>query len=561
MRQSSVKFHPLIFCALIFLVAAGALALRLPRLSERPLHVDEAVQAFKTGELLDSGVYRYDANEYHGPSLYYLTLPFIWASRAKDFAATSEVTYRLVPVAFGVGLVLLLLLVGDGLGRGAALAAAVLTALSPAMVFYSRYYIQEMLLVFFTFVAIGAGWRYIRTRRLVWAILAGVGLGLMHATKETCVIAWFAMAVALGLTLGWARWRDRAPASLRAGLNVPHLAGGALAGLLFSSLFFSSFLTHPRGVLDSLLAYVHYLHRSDGAGVHLHPWFYYLQMLTYWRMGRGPRWSEGLIVGLALVGGLYALARRRKPGEAAGGLNLVRFLTFYTALMTAIYSLIPYKTPWNMLGFLHGMILLAGVGAAVIVGAARTAPVRMALCLLLVLGAWNLGWQAWRSAYRLNTSQRNPYVYAHTSSDTVEMMKRVEELARLDARGRALPIRIISPDSDYWPLPWYLRRFPHVGYWRDLSEPGDAPIIIGSLSLQGELDQRLRDKYHTEFFGLRPDVLMLAYIREDLWAGFIKERSGERAGAGGAPQATPVQAKPRPPLEGEAVTPGLTPGR
>ncbi|MCL5099127.1 MAG: TIGR03663 family protein, partial [Candidatus Omnitrophica bacterium] len=52
----------------LLLIAAGALALRLPQLSRRPMHTDESVQAIKFRGLLENGVYRYDPNEYHGPT-------------------------------------------------------------------------------------------------------------------------------------------------------------------------------------------------------------------------------------------------------------------------------------------------------------------------------------------------------------------------------------------------------------------------------------------------------------------------------------------------------------
>ena len=67
-----------IYGVLILAAAGGALAFRLPRLADRPMHTDEAVQAAKFGELLDEGQYRYDPVEYHGPTLYYLTLPAGW---------------------------------------------------------------------------------------------------------------------------------------------------------------------------------------------------------------------------------------------------------------------------------------------------------------------------------------------------------------------------------------------------------------------------------------------------------------------------------------------------
>jgi hypothetical protein len=43
------------------------------------MHHDEANQAVRFGILLETGEYRYDRHDHHGPTLYYLTLPFAWA--------------------------------------------------------------------------------------------------------------------------------------------------------------------------------------------------------------------------------------------------------------------------------------------------------------------------------------------------------------------------------------------------------------------------------------------------------------------------------------------------
>src|SRR3982750_3884621 len=96
------------YLLVLLVIAAGALALRLPRLGARPMHNDEGVNAVKFNELWSSGKFGYDPNEYHGPTLYYLTLPVAWVSGAKDFAETTEVMYRILPVIFGGGLILLL---------------------------------------------------------------------------------------------------------------------------------------------------------------------------------------------------------------------------------------------------------------------------------------------------------------------------------------------------------------------------------------------------------------------------------------------------------------------
>src|SRR5262249_41255222 len=149
-----------------------------PQLDCRPMHNDEAVNAIKFGQLWQHGTYKYDPNEHHGPSLFYATLAFSRLTAAPDFDHFTETQLRPVPVIFRLGLVPPLPLFADGLGWHGSIGAALFTAVSPAVVFYSRYFIHETLLVFFTFLTMAAGWRYWRSRKIGWALLAGAGLGL-----------------------------------------------------------------------------------------------------------------------------------------------------------------------------------------------------------------------------------------------------------------------------------------------------------------------------------------------------------------------------------------------
>ena len=137
-----------LFAASILAVCAGAAVLRLARLDSRLMHPDEANQAVKFRRLLEQGEYVYDPFEHHGPTLNYLTLPVARAASAEKLSEVSESQLRLLPALFGALLVGLVWLVRNELGRAAAFCAAALTAVSPAMVFYSRYYIHETLLVF-----------------------------------------------------------------------------------------------------------------------------------------------------------------------------------------------------------------------------------------------------------------------------------------------------------------------------------------------------------------------------------------------------------------------------
>ncbi len=515
--------------AFVFIFAAtlAALALRLPKLEQRPMHGDEAVHAIKFGALLEKGFYRYDSFEYHGPTLNYATLIPAWLSSAKKLTEITEFPLRLVPAFFGMLLVFMPLLLVEGLGKSAVVIAALLTAISPAMAYYSRYYIQEMLLVCFTFGVIGCGYRYTQNKNFGWAVATGIFLGLMHATKETCAIAWGAMALALFFTFLLAR-RDEGSShfitNLKA-LKPRHVIAALVAAGAVSALFYSSFLTHPQGVADSILAYKTYLSRAGHDPVHIHPWHYYLKLLAYFRLGENPFWSEALILVLAAAGFIFAFKKKRSADS-----NLLRFLAFYTLFMTIVYSAIPYKTPWNLISFLHGMILLAGVGVATMTQMLTAKKfARAAVIALILAGGAHLTWQAYLANYKYDENPINPYVYAHPVHDVFTMVKRVEEIARAHPDGNNLYIQVISPVNDYWPLPWYLRAFTNIGWWQEVDESSpSAPMILASSKAEPAIMQKLyelpppgqRPLYvplFDDYVEMRPQIEWRGYVRKDLW--------------------------------------------
>ncbi len=505
--------------ALLAALALGAV-LRLAHLERRPLHNDEAVNAIKVGELWNTGRYVYDPNEHHGPTLYYATVAFNRLTGAPDFNHFSVARFRLVTVVFGLGMILLLPLIADGLGRRATVWTGLLTALSPALVYYSRYYIHEMLLVFATLLALGAGWRYWRTRKVGWAVVAGVGLGLMHATKETFVLSWAAAGIALALNLAWNRYVDASAAPRPAPpLNRRHLAAGLGAWLAVALVLFTSFFTNASGPLDSIRTYFPWLQRVGGESPHLHPWTFYLHRLLWFDPGKGPPFTEGLILALALLGA-YAGFDRKHLGRADA--NLVRFLALYTLALAGIYSLIAYKTPWCLLGFWHTAILLAGVGAAVLLRKLQPQALRAGVRILLLAGVAHLGWQAWQAAIVYGADRRNPYVYAHTSPDIQRLVQTLEKLAHSHPNGRGMVIKVVAPESDYWPLPYYLRSFSRVGWWEALPEDPYAPVMIVAAGLNARLDEK-KTHLMVGYFELRPEVFLELYVELDLWKRYLAD--------------------------------------
>lgn len=525
-------FSKTLYIALFLCVAVIASAYRLPRLTDRPLHGDEANQAVKAGILFDKGIYHYDPYEHHGPTLYYCTLPSLWLNGAKQFKDTNEWSYRIVPVIFALGLLLLIWPFRSALGNGPVLWAALLYAVSNAMVYYSRYYIQETLLVFFTAVVLLSGWRYAATRKAGWAIALGTGLGLMHATKETSIILIACMGMACILTWLVARLWDKKPL-FPEGIPAWHFVYAGLAAIVVSVVLFSSFFTHARGPFDSIAAYTHYLHRAEGAGstaIHDKPWYYYLYLLSYTYRTAGPRWSEALILLLALLGAIPIGFSRKAtggPNDAPAprmAISFQRFILFYAVLVTLAFSMVPYKTPWNVLDLLFPMFLLAGLGAGWLVRVARCWPLRAIVAILLLGATAQLAHQTCLGNFRYPADPRNPYVYAHTSTALMRLLHRVEDIAKVSPDGKNTYISIIRPDADYWPLPWYLRQYDRVGYWPGIPEPSDAPVIIADPHLEDALTKLLKRQYQVEIHGLRPGVFLLVYIRQDLWDAFMASR-------------------------------------
>ncbi len=526
----------------LLLALAAALALRIPRLNSRPLHNDEAVNAVKVSELWLHGRYAYDPDEYHGPTLHYATLPFLWLSGPRDSSQLEDSTLRLAPVFFGVGLILLLLLFADGLGYPSIGWAALFTAVSPAMVFYSRYFIHEMPLVFFTALTLGAGWRYRQTRRSHWAIVAGTGIGLMFATKETFVITLAAMGLAGFATTLWSRGqllrmaRAKLETVLGPSRNVspaPHFARpdgtfpwrhaglALLAAVVVWLLFFTSFGTHGSGPADSLRTYLPWMKRAGGHSPHIHPWSFYLERLLWFHPVKGPAWSEGLILALAGVGASVSILGRRS--------RLHCFLAFYTVILTGAYCLISYKTPWCLLSFLHGLILLAGVGATTLIEFFRRRTARFFILATLVGLTSQLAWQAWRASFVYPADRRNPYAYAQTVPDLLKLVQKAEALARVAPAGHEIPVKVIALGHDYWPLPWYLRRFKNLGWFEQLPANPYAPIVIVSSNLDARLDEKSDRKWvMTGLSELRPGNFLELYVELELWKKYVETLPRER---------------------------------
>ena len=209
--------------ASFFAVMVVALGLRLFELSGRTMHYDEAIHLHFSFKLANSaggalgwpwifGTDYFHSAWMHGPFQIEMAAAIFTIFGDSDF--TSRLGYAL----FGTALVGLPWFLRDHIGRRGALFAAVLLALSPALLYFSRFGRNDIIMMFWAVALFTLMWRYLHSQhesgqRRIYLYLASAVLAFMFATKETAylLVAIFGFILFLAALPGLWDWiRGRA---------------------------------------------------------------------------------------------------------------------------------------------------------------------------------------------------------------------------------------------------------------------------------------------------------------------------------------------------------------
>ncbi len=125
----------------------------------RPVHHDEGVNGWMLTNLLRDNKYQYDPSNYHGPTIYFIAYPLM-----KVFGLTTW-PLRGLSSLFGLLMVVMVFFLRRYLGNVGTLLAAFFVAISPGMVFVSRYFIHEIFFVFFQLCVVVAVVYFIEKRK------------------------------------------------------------------------------------------------------------------------------------------------------------------------------------------------------------------------------------------------------------------------------------------------------------------------------------------------------------------------------------------------------------
>lgn len=484
----------------VAILLASAL-LRLLQLDLRPLHHDEGVNGLFLVRLLREGVYQYDPANYHGPVLYYCALAL---ARLKHlFGARLDLGVaglRLTPALFSIATTWLVLLLRRWIGDRAALFAGAFIALSPCAVYFGRDFIHESVLVFFNLALVVSVLRYAESRRPLHLFLISVSAALMFAAKETAVISVAALLLAWVLSIIWIDHRK--PHILRSALSSIHLppwpllAASVLLFFLLFVLFFSSFFSNMHGIRDALVTFRLWQHTSTISN--RHPWYSYLTWMAV---------PDLAILSIGTVGFLTNLWRARG--------RFAVFAGFWAVGVLAVYSLLPYKTPWLALNIVVPFGIVAGLGFDILFGASgklRSSFLpRVVVALTLLLAIWT-AYQSLQLNWLRFDSQSHPYVYAQTPRAFLSLIDQINSSTARFGTGTSTSITVTS--REYWPLPWYLRDYPRAGYYGHIIVPNEQ-LVIASEMQEPYLLPLLGSRYlRAGTYPLRPGVNLIMYVRQ-----------------------------------------------
>lgn len=567
MSEETKKFD-VRWLAVCSLITAVSVLLRFYDLALKPMHHDEGVNGWFLTTLFNDGVYRYDPANYHGPTIYYISLLF-----AKIFGL-EIVPLRASVAVFGVLMVVLVLYLRRYIGGIGAAWAALLVALSPGMVYISRYFIHE---IFFVFLALAfvvsilffidqkkagpgaVGWMALLlsvclvpfaftlaaavggsnvkgfqivfvviaavlaaavtwmlavwdSGRPIYLLLASASVSLMFATKETAFITIGTMLIALVCIRIYRAIRGSGT-EMADELTLANFREGLGSGMDLVLIVVACVSVF---VFVFVLFFSSFFTYPEGVRKAFEAYAIWTKtggtahtqngFFGYWHWGMR---IEAPIFIVSAIGIAAAFIK--------GNNRFAMFASLWAFGLFAAYSIIPYKTPWLALSFILPMCIAGGYGINELM-THRLEAVKAAGAIVITAAVAVLSYQM----YELNfvryddNSDETVYVYAHTKREFLELVEQIHHYSRVSGKGEQASIQVVSPD--YWPLVWDLRNYPRAAFSGHVVAAQTAEIIIAK---KGEQDAAVEQRYSANYtkigtYALRPGVDLVLLVRNDI---------------------------------------------
>jgi uncharacterized protein (TIGR03663 family) len=467
------------FERVFFFILILAFILRFWQLDLKLLHHDEAIHSWFSYELLTRGAWQYDPS-YHGPFLYYVTAGMFALIGPSDFAA------RLLPSLFGfmvIPLVYAIYRIGY-LNKNQTLVAALLIAISPDMIYFSRFLRHDIFMLFFTMLLLVAILYWFERGTTRFAVLAAIAAaGALSCKEEMPVII-----LVFVLFFAFSAWKGRfaLPPQWKADLLLFVVLTAAIMSVLYSAFFFhvdtlvgQNFQITLQGVhfeantTGWYRAIEHWtaMHNQQRLGG---PMYFYIPLFLLYEL---PIFILAMIGTLRFItAGLHPVRFAKKvknwyterrfslPTSDLAAVTLqqlrdgrdvnrkseefFRFCIVWMLATMVFYAYVGEKVPWLIIAQLLPMCFVATYR----LNWQKTA-FALAGCIFLIVMTWHVAF--------VPVDINEPIVQVQNSEDLREVM------TLMDASDR-----VIVASKDYWPLPWYYRgsKWDKIQFFGNIAE-------------------------------------------------------------------------------------------
>jgi uncharacterized protein (TIGR03663 family) len=467
-QQAAIFTHKIrslfTFERIFILILILAFILRFLVLDLKLLHHDEAIHSWFSYELLTRGAWQYDPS-YHGPFLYFVTAGMFALIGPSDFAA------RLLPSLFGflvIPLVYCIYQLGY-INKNQTLVAAIFLAISPDMIYFSRFLRHDIFMLFFTMLLLVAILYWFERQQTRFAVLAAVAAAGALSCKEEMPFIFMVFV----LLFAFAAWKGRftLPPRWKADLILFIVLIIAIMSVLYSAFFFhidtligQNFGITAQGIhfeantTGWYRAIEHWtaMHNQQRLGG---PMYYYIPLFLLYElpifilaligtlrfitaglhpirfMKRVMNWIRDRHFTLS-VRDLAAISRQDLLAGQERDAKSEEFFRFCICWMLAtmiFYAYVGEKVPWLIIAQLLPMCFVATYN----LNWQKTA-FALAGCVFLIVMTWHVAF--------VPVDINEPIVQVQNSEEMREVM------ALMDASDR-----VVIASKDYWPLPWYYR--------------------------------------------------------------------------------------------------------
>src|SRR5713226_7694510 len=202
------------------IILLGAI-LRFWGLGDKPLHHDESLHAYYSWQLLlnmehwtwcinppasNPGYTCYAYNPLlHGPFQFHVIALVYRISQLLGGPdnGINTFTVRIPAATLGTLIVGLPYFLRDYIGKWGAWLACLMLAVSPSLVYFSRFAREDIYFAAFTLVMVVGVARYVRDRKMRWLVIGAAGFALAYATKEAIFLEMLIFGGFLGALIVW----------------------------------------------------------------------------------------------------------------------------------------------------------------------------------------------------------------------------------------------------------------------------------------------------------------------------------------------------------------------